>query len=117
MHRGLITDRKGHQFALMYKQLVIGKLLIYQGEYTFQYSDEFRLQSSLSTIADFPRLDKIYKSSSLWPFFLSRIPSINTPSVSDRIKKHHIDYKNKAEMLRFFGRRSINNPFVLEEMC
>jgi hypothetical protein len=100
-------------FQLHYKNLVIGDLTFEDGGWVFQYTSEFKSQEELKPISDFPDVNKIYKSTKLWPIFVSRIPSIATPYVLRKIEKQNIDSSNEGEMLKAFGKRSINNPFLL----
>ncbi len=70
-------------------------------------SDEFY------PIVGFPKLDKVYKSKSLWPFFLIRIPGLGQPRVREIIKAEQLDINNEAQLLRRFGRKTIANPYEL----
>jgi HipA-like protein len=101
-------------FKLMYKNLVIGNLLFENGKWSFYYTNEFKSQSHLKTISDFPDLDKNYQEEELWPFFASRIPSKNQPMVLEAISKKLISSFDEVTMLEKFGKKTITNPFVLE---
>lgn len=102
-------------FFLTLKNLTIGELrLETDGIWTYQYSGEFRQQSRIKPLIDFPTSDKIYQADLLWPFFSSRIPTTNQPHVQDVVRRKHIDPTNTAEMLKEFGGRTITNPFVLQ---
>lgn len=50
----------------------------------------------------------------LYPFFIQRIPILSQPKVKEAIEKEKIDQTNIVELLKKFGRLSINNPFRLE---
>jgi HipA-like protein len=102
-----------NRFMLNYKKLPIGTLEINQGIWQFNYSEDFKNQHEIVPLIDFPNTDRIYQSRSLWPFFLSRIPSTNSPAVGDIVKKKKLNADNPAEMLSEFGRRTITNPFEL----
>ena len=96
------------QFILKYKELTIGTLTLDNGEWIFEYSEEFKYQNNISPLANFPTLEKVYHSVELWPFFASRIPSINQlMTMNKRIEK------NEAVLLKKYGARTITNPFVL----
>lgn len=101
-------------FKLMYKNLVIGNLLFEDGKWSFFYTIEFKSQSHLKTISDFPDLEKNYQEEELWPFFASRIPSKNQPMVLEAISKKLINSFDDLTMLEKFGKKTIANPFVLE---
>lgn len=55
-----------------------------------------------------------YTSEELYPFFIQRIPSLSQPKVKEVIEKEKIDQTNIVELLKKFGRLSINNPFKLD---
>jgi len=100
-------------FELTYKTLTIGFLKLKKSVWTYEYSDEFKNQSDIQPLTDFPDVDKVYESKELLPFFMQRIPSISQPKVQAEIKKEKIDKTNEAELLKHFGKISITNPFQL----
>lgn len=102
-----------YEFVLTYKNLRVGFLTLSNGEWTFQYSDDFISQDHLSPLPDFPDVHRVYKSEGLYPFFLHRIPSLSQPKVQRQIAKEEIDANNEAELLKVFGRISLTNPFQL----
>ena len=96
------------QFKLKYKELKIGTLTLDNGMWMFEYSEDFKNQNNITPLANFPTLEKVYQSNELWPFFASRIPSINQlMTMNKRIEK------NEAALLKKYGARTITNPFVL----
>lgn len=96
------------KFSLMYKNLAIGMLTLDNGEWIFEYSEDFKHQHNIAPLANFPTLNKVYRSNELWPFFASRIPSLNQLEIrNERIEK------NEATLLKKYGTRTITNPFVL----
>jgi HipA-like protein len=99
-------------FSLTYKRLEIG-ILSFNNDWIFQYSNDFINQDLIGTIEGFPNINKVYQSPNLFPFFDFRIPSLKRPEIQDIIKKEHIDATNKAELLAFFGKKTITNPYVL----
>jgi len=101
-------------FELIYETLTIGSLKLEKGFWTFEYSDDFKSQSDIQLLTDFPDVDKVYKSKELLPFFMQRIPSMSQPKVQDVIRKEKIDKTNEAELLKRFGEKSISNPFKLQ---
>ncbi|WKK75898.2 hypothetical protein QYS49_31560 [Marivirga salinae] len=72
--------------------------------------------SQFAALANFPTLDKIYKSEELWPFFSSRIPSLALKNIQDKIKKKGVNENDYLELLSFFGKRTITNPFELNNI-
>lgn len=106
------SDSKG-AFHLFYGKHLMG-ILTYDGEnWRFQYSDEFRKVSRTIPIIDFPDLNKKYLSKDLWPFFATRIPTLNQPYHYKKIKKAEINEDDSVELLKLFGRHTITNPFKL----
>lgn len=110
----IVTDpHKEYLFSLRLKKLEIGVLTLEKGIWTFRYTDEFRQQSQIRPLINFPNLDKVYQSDTLWPFFLHRIPGQGQPRVQEIIKKENLDPKDAGLLLQRFGEYSIANPFRL----
>jgi HipA-like protein len=109
------SESKG-LFHLKYGDLLIGILTYEANVWTFEYSDEFRNQSNINPIIDFPDVSKVYKNNDLWPFFASRIPSINQEFQLKKIRKANIDSNNAVELLKLFGSETITNPFKLSSI-
>lgn len=109
-----VTEEEKAEFILFYKSLEIGVLKLEDGLWHFSYSDAFKAQSEISPIPDFPNVDKEYQKEELWPFFLIRIPSLKQPKVQKIISKNHIDPNSQVELLKFFGKKTIANPFELK---
>lgn len=105
-----------HEFGLLYKGLPIGDLTFKDGNWIFKYSPIFQKQDDIKPLVDFPDKTKLYKSSELWPFFLSRIPGLGQPNVQKIIKEEIIDENNEAALLKRFGFKSISNPFILKSV-
>jgi HipA-like protein len=101
-------------FSLKYDDLPVGSLTLTGGVWEFAYSPEFQKQGEVQPIIDFPDLDRTYRSQSLWPFFMARIPSLSQPKVQATIESEGLDKSNAAQLLRRFGERTISNPFRLE---
>lgn len=102
-------------FNLFLEDLKIGELIYDSATWKFSYSDDFKNHNSLQPIADFPDIQKIYVSDVLWPFFASRIPSLNRSRVKKLIEKEGIE-ETDLNLLRRFGRRTVVNPFILKEL-
>jgi len=99
--------------TLKYKELQIGELTFADGVWTFIYSDDFKAQSEVRPLLDFPNVDKVYVSYRLPVFFQIRIPSLKRKSIQEIIKKEKINPQDKLELLKAFGYKSICNPFIL----
>jgi HipA-like protein len=100
-------------FNLAFEKILIGILTYEDGYWIFKYSDEFKKNEILAPIIDFPDKDKVYTSPELWPFFASRIPSLNQPFHDKKIKKANADKNDSVALLRLFGKNTITNPFRL----
>lgn len=101
-------------FRVMLDDLEVGKLERDREEWVFRYSADFRAQSSVKPIVNFPQLEKEYRSTQLWPFFLVRIPSLAQPAVQRHLAKHRVSEADEGMLLTEFGRWSAANPFELE---
>jgi HipA-like protein len=101
------------QFELTYKDVLIGHLILSNGEWTFEYDKSFEGQNKVQKLIDFPNTNIQYKSNELWPFFSSRIPGLGQPKVQEIIKSKHIDSHNEVELLKTFGSQTLTNPFHL----
>jgi HipA-like protein len=98
------------KFTLLVDKIKMGTLYFENGEWFFQYSEDFKKRSDeYSRIVGFPDLNATYKSETLWPFFQIRIPGLKQPSVQEIIKKEKIDMENQVELLKRFGRKTISN--------
>jgi len=101
-------------FELRFNNLEIGCLnLLEDGFWQFAYTDSFLQQHHIKPLIGFPNLNKVYRNEELWPFFASRIPSIDQPYVQEKARCKQLDLTDTAEMLREFGERTITNPFAL----
>lgn len=110
----IVKPLKTHiTFKLKYEDLLIGTLEWEESLWIFKYSENFKQQMRLKPIPDFPKINRIYKSTELYPFFVQRIPSLKQPKVQKTIKKKEIKKTDEATMLKLFGYRSISNPFLL----
>jgi len=107
-----ITKDEGYTFVLSYKGKEIGFLEFKNKEWAFYYSDWFKSQDIIAPILEFPDKAAEYQSKDLWAFFISRIPSkINRKTAFYPNTK---DDPSLADLLKGFGRKTINNPFILE---
>ncbi|MEZ5029854.1 MAG: hypothetical protein R2787_00495 [Saprospiraceae bacterium] len=115
-HSGLLVlpQNEEFSFSLKLKDIEVGELSCKNGQWYFCYTDEFKsLSNEYYPIVGFNDLNKVYKSDSLWPFFLIRIPGLGQPYVRQLIEKEGIDITNEAQLLGRFGHSTIANPFIL----
>jgi HipA-like protein len=101
------------EFNVELGSLLVGTLRADNGEWVFGYSNQFRNQSEIKPIVDFPAADREYRSRSLWPFFALRIPSPRQPEVQEFIERRQNEKVDEVILLKEFGTRSIANPFRL----
>ena len=104
------------KFLLKIQDLIIGYLSFNNGDWEFQYSEEFKNQKKYTRITGFSDLNKVYKSKILWPFFKIRIPGIKQPMIIEIIEAEKLDPKNEAILLRRFGKKTMSNPYILEQV-
>ncbi len=102
-------------FSLQYHDLEVGTLRLKDGVWQFRYSPEFRRQSDLTPLVAFPDVSKTYESDTLWPFFMARIPGISQPEIRELIEAEGLDEHSAVDLLRRFGKRTISNPFILQQ--
>lgn len=102
------------KFLLTHHHLLIGTLSVENGIWKFEYSDEFRRDGSYRPIVEFPDVNKIYQSPTLWQFFASRIPSLEQAEIEEILKREHIEKDDAVRLLQRFGERTITNPFNLK---
>ncbi len=95
-------------FSLLFGELEIGTLSYVDNVWKFSYSEEFKSQKNILPLVNFPTLDKEYVSSELWPFFISRIPSL-----AQRQAKECNEKKDLVSLLKNYGRKTIANPYQL----
>lgn len=100
-------------FVLRYGDLEVGSLRLHAGVWEFRYSQAFQEQSDVQPLIDFPDVSKPYQAEALWPFFLARIPSVAQPKVKAVISAEGLDEHSDVDLLRFFGKKTIGNPFIL----
>ena len=100
-------------FFLKYNNHEIGKLTFDKEIWYFEYSEWFKNQNEFRPLIEFPNKEKNYQSKELWTFFASRIPSLKQPKVQEFILENNnkVDF---IELLKKFGKTSINNPYHLD---
>lgn len=105
---------KEYTFVLIYGSLAVGELKFDGVNWLFEYTKMFQNQIEIDAIPSFPDKSKNYSSEELWPFFQARIPSLKQPKIQAIIKKEKINENDIIGLLKLFGARSINNPFILQ---
>ncbi|MCK5685250.1 HipA N-terminal domain-containing protein [bacterium] len=105
-----------NNLLLFYKDLKMGTLSFKNGNWIFFYSEDFINQNKILPIVEFPDKNKEYIAPYLWPFFASRIPAINQPFHLKKIDKANIDSRDPFQMLLLFGKRTINNPYIIRNI-
>jgi HipA-like protein len=100
-------------FEIRFGPLLIGRLRRMGGIWCFSYSDEYRNSPCIRPIVDFPNVSKEYVAESLWPFFASRIPSLENAHVKQTLAEKKVSENDEAGLLRLFGFRTITNPLEL----
>ena len=101
-------------FILLVDGIKIGILFCEDGEWVFNYTDEFKSYTNeYKLIVGFPDVNKEYRSRTLWPFFRIRIPGLKQPSVKEILENENINKQNEVALLKRFGRKTIANPYEL----
>ena len=113
-HDDLKTPPTSAEFALLFEHQPVGVLALEKGLWSFRYASQFKMQSNLKPLPEFPDVNKVYQSETLWPFFAFRIPGMNQPQIKELAQKEGIVGGDIVKLLSLFGRKSINNPFELE---
>lgn len=104
-----IQEYEDVHFELKYEGLKVGILSFSDGFWLFEYTDDFKMQSEICPLVNFPQKEKSYRSNELWPFFTSRIPSNAQLMISEKQKEDDIVF-----LLSKYGKKSITNPFELQ---
>ena len=101
------------EFVLTYEDLPLGTLSLSNSIWEWRYSDQFRAQSEIVPLIEFPDVNGTYRTEELWPFFATRAPSLKRPDILQIIEREHIDQTDEVALLKRFGKRTITNPFEL----
>lgn len=107
------SDEEAH-FILRYEGSDIGELWLENGTWHFEYSDAYKQGSEVEPLTEFPDVERTYESDKLWPSFAFRIPTPNQLSAQQELKQEDIDLTNEVELLKRFGRRTADDPFLLD---
>ena len=103
------------QFSLKYHQekdliVEVGTLTFDGSAWEFSYSGEYKTRSDLRPIEGFDEVDKVYRSTVLFPFFAVRVPDVERADVQRKLQMDHIKHPETADLLRIFGRRVVSSP-------
>jgi HipA-like protein len=109
-----VSDTTSATFCLFFESLLIGTLTLKAGVWEFGYSSDFKSQDKLLPLVNFPKKERVYQSTELFPFFALRIPG------EGQLKAKGLDiksqeYSNPVNLLEMFGVKNIANPYVLEK--
>ena len=107
-HDVILAADNDATFNINLGKLLVGTLLYSDGMWYFSYSNEFKMQSRILPLANFPSKDKEYSARELWPFFASRIPSNSQLQIEKDKPQEDI-----VTLLQKFGRRTVANPYEL----
>ena len=107
--------RKPARFVLRYvppagEHVTVGQLEFLGGTWTFYYDDEYKKRRDLRPIEGFADLEKVYRSSVLFPFFAVRIPDVDRDDVRRKLAEEHVRDPEATDMLRVFGRSVVSSP-------
>lgn len=111
-----VTQEAEASFTVNRGSLCIGTLRLKDSEWSFAYDAGFAADSrGLLPLLPFPDTGVTYRSASLWPFFLSRVPSLKQQDVRKELKLDSPDAVRSelAELLERYGKRSVNNSLIL----
>lgn len=114
MNNSIASSEIQAEFVLSYNKLIIGNLSINQGKWTFKYTEEFKKQSEILPLSNFPNKELVYSSTELWPFFASRIPGVAQLEKNEKVCLTDQSSRNEVDLLRKYGHRTITNPYILK---
>lgn len=117
MGRDMTRSHKSAKFRLEYappsapgRAVTVGHLTFDGAQWSFRYDPEYRRRHDLRPIEGFPDLDKVYQSTTLFPFFAVRIPHEDRPDVRRRLERDHVEEPDTTDLLRMYGRRAAASP-------
>ena len=117
MGRQMSRSHKSARFRLEYappagggSSVTVGHLSFDGTQWSFRYDPEYRRRSELRPIEGFPDLDKVYRATTLFPFFAVRIPHEDRPDVRRRLERDHVEEPDATDLLRMYGRHAAASP-------
>ncbi len=118
--RTLWARRRQHadrvaRFVLFYTppndaSLTVGTLDFDGQVWTFEYHDEYRARRDLRPLEGFDDLDRVYRSTALFPFFAVRIPDVDRQDIRRQLREADLADPEASDLLRFFGRHAASSP-------
>lgn len=79
--------------------------------WTFRYDDEYKAhRDELRPIEGLDDMDRVYRSTRLFPFFAVRIPDVHRPDVIRQLEAHNLTDPEPTDLLRLFGRQVVSSP-------
>jgi hypothetical protein len=111
----LKPSQKTARFDLRYapsgeQPVQVGELTFDGKMWTFAYCEEYKHRRDLRPIEGFDDLDRVYRSSLLFPFFAVRIPDSHRGDVRMKLAKHKVRDPEATDLLKIFGRRVVSSP-------
>jgi HipA-like protein len=108
-------SQKAARFALRYvpsaePPVTVGHLEFDGSIWTFSYADEYKQRADLRPIEGFDDVEKVYRSSVLFPFFAVRIPDPDREDVRRKLEEDRVHNPEATDLLRIFGRRVVSSP-------
>lgn len=90
--------------------VTVGRLE-YDGKmWVFAYTEEYKKRADLRPIEGFDDLDRVYRSSLLFPFFAVRIPDVERKDVRMKLAQARVKDPEPTDLLRIFGRQVVSSP-------
>lgn len=115
--RSFRTRRSQHaaSFILRYVpdegvSATVGRLDFDGTFWTFEYDDDYKRRRDLRPVEGFGDLDRVYRSSVLFPFFAVRIPDVDRGDVRRLLNEQRILDPDPSDLLRLFGRKVVSSP-------
>ena len=107
--------QKPARFVLMYAPAAaasvrVGELSFDGTAWSFKYAEEYKQRPDLRPLEGFDELDRVYRSSVLFPFFAVRIPDVEREDVRRKLEADRVRDPEPADLLRIFGRRVVSSP-------
>lgn len=108
-------SQRAARFVLRYlpaaaPDVTVGHLEFDGRMWTFRYDDEYKRRRDLRPIEGFDNVEKVYRSSVLFPFFAVRIPDVDREDVRRKLEEDCVRDPEPADLLRIFGRRVVSSP-------
>ncbi|MGH9410126.1 MAG: HipA N-terminal domain-containing protein [Vicinamibacterales bacterium] len=107
-------QRKPAHFTLLYdggsEVVTVGHLTFDQDTWTFVYDGEYKRRPDLRPLEGFDDLERVYRSSVLFPFFAVRVPDPDRGDIRRQLDQDRIKDPQPTDLLRLFGRRVVSSP-------